>query len=406
MTKPMKPGDMHSAAWCPIPFTAISLHPTGKLTRCMMSEEYMSNRTDYDWDNPDFQKLRTDMLNGEWDEEGCINCKMKEDTGVRSQRQNWLVGGQRKRFPEGAYDNPQITGNTVRHLFLNFGNVCNFKCRMCSPRYSNSLIPEHKYLVENVNKYHKYEPENSKNINNVENFLIANKDRLKDVVSIWVTGGEPFIGDAIWNALDILEKYADPSKIRISVTTNGSRVSIPEIERFKIFKQLHFDLSLDAIGPLFEYMRSDGVFTWEQMDSFINQLSEFKKHHSSWLNVSLNSSYQVYNAMDIENFFNYTHKHFGTGAVNMRVLVGPQQYQARQSPDNVKAEGNRQIQALLDRITDPEERRIIIDCQKMLNRDRDEDLSKRLGVYTHAKDKFRDKYVKDYLPTLSEGLVE
>ena len=36
----------HSETWCPIPFVGLALHPMGFLTRCMMSEEMMSNAQD------------------------------------------------------------------------------------------------------------------------------------------------------------------------------------------------------------------------------------------------------------------------------------------------------------------------------------------------------------------------
>ena len=156
MTQEFKKANRHSETWCPVPFTAISLHPTGTLTRCMMSEEIMSNEENMDWDSPDFQALRKSMLEGKWDQPGCDNCKKKEDMGVKSQRQNWLVANHRKKFnftADEAFSNPQITGNTLRHMFLNFNNVCNFKCRMCSPRYSNSLIPEWKAVSKDCLLY-------------------------------------------------------------------------------------------------------------------------------------------------------------------------------------------------------------------------------------------------------------
>jgi len=408
MTDHLKKGNMHSDSWCPIPFNAVSLHPTGVLTRCMMSEEYMSNREDLNWDNPDFQSLRRDMLRGEWDEEGCMNCKMKEDSGVRSQRQNWLYGDARKNFPDDAWDKPKITDNTIRHLFLNFNNVCNFKCRMCSPRYSNSLIPEHRWLYENKFPGHKHEPENHKNINNVEEFLLANKHKLKDVVSIWITGGEPFMGDSIWRAIDLLEEYADPSKIRISITTNGSKVSIKQLERFKIFKRLNFDLSMDAVGDLFEYMRSDGIFSWDDFNSFVEQLATYAKRNYTWLYVSVNSSFQVYNANNLYEFYEYAAKHFGRGHVNMRVLVGPQHFQARNCPENFKEVAKENIHRLLenDKIAEPSEHRMIQDCLTMLERPPIDVMYDRLQRYTIAQDQYRERYVADYLPILAEGLKD
>ena len=398
----------HSETWCPIPFVGLALHPMGFLTRCMMSEEMMSNAQDLDWDSPDFQALRKSMLDGKWDEPGCGNCMMKEEAGVRSQRQNWLRPGHyEKRFPEGVYDNPKLTDNTVRHLFLNFNNVCNFKCRMCSPRYSNSLIPEHKHISTTNPDLTglKFDEEQHKNINNVVKFLEVNRHRLKDITSIWVTGGEPFIDKTMFKVRDILYEYAKPEQIRMSITTNGSRCSIEELATFNRFKQIHFDLSVDSVGPMFEYMRSAGIFTWDQMNTFIGELAEFQQKNKSWLHVSLNSTYQLYNSHLIKEFFDYTYKHLGPGHVNMRVLVGPQKlgFQARNTPVEIKQYANEQIEELrkYDWLEE-DDHSIIDDCHKMLNRSIDETYWHYFKIYCKAQDDFRNVHLKDYHPDLAK----
>ena len=406
----LKEYNKHSETWCPIPFVGLSLHPMGFLSRCMMSEEVMSNAQDLDWDSPNFQLLRKSMLDGKWDSPGCDNCRMKEEVGAQSQRQNWLKNTIKK-FPEGAYDNPQLTNNTVRHLFLNFNNVCNFKCRMCSPRYSNSLIPEHKHIhqTEPTLTGLKFEEEQHKNINNVVAFLETNKHRLKDIRSIWITGGEPFIDKTMFTVRDILYEYAIPEQIMMSITTNGSRCSIDDIATFNRFKQIHFDLSMDSIGGMFEYMRSAGVWTWEQMQNFVNELAEFREKNKDWLLVSLNSTYQLYNAHLIKEFFEFTRDHFGDGHVNMRVLVGPKKlgFQARNTPDAIKKIANENIDKLLqyDWLQE-DDIRIINDCKKMLNKPRDEENWNAFIKFCKAQDSFRGVHLEDYHPMLAKEIYD
>jgi len=55
--------NLHSDSWCPLPFNAISFHPTGGLTRCMMSNVPMGES----YDSEQMQQLRQDMLAGKWD---------------------------------------------------------------------------------------------------------------------------------------------------------------------------------------------------------------------------------------------------------------------------------------------------------------------------------------------------
>ena len=80
------PINKHSDTWCPIPFNAISFHPTGVLTRCMMSDTAMGEG----YDSKELQALRQDMLDGKWDKKGCETCYKKEQHGNISQRQKWL----------------------------------------------------------------------------------------------------------------------------------------------------------------------------------------------------------------------------------------------------------------------------------------------------------------------------
>ena len=405
----LKQYNKHSSTWCPIPFVGLSLHPMGFLTRCMMSEEVMSNSDEMDWDSPEFQKLRQSMLDGKWDSPGCDNCKMKEDTGVQSQRQNWLKNTIKK-FPDGAYEDPGLTDNTVRHLFLNFNNVCNFKCRMCSPRYSNSLIPEHKSIHKNYKELTgvKFEEENHKNINNVMKFLETNKHRLKNITSIWITGGEPFIDNTMYKVRDLLYEHANPEQIRMSITTNGSRCSIEDIATFSRFKQIHFDLSLDTIGPMFEYMRSAGVYTWNEMKEFIIELGEFREQNKDWLLVSLNSTYQLYNAHLIKEFYEFTYDQLGAGHVNMRVLVGPMKlgFQARNTPESIKEIANKEIEELLKHDWLEEDNiRTINDCATMLNKDIEFKHWEAFKTFCKAQDDFRDVRLEDYHPQLAKEMV-
>jgi sulfatase maturation enzyme AslB (radical SAM superfamily) len=399
--------NMHSDTWCPIPFVGISLHPTGSLTRCMMSEEDMTERgagvDSFDWDNEKFQKLRSGMLSGTWDQPGCDNCKMKEDSQVGSQRQNWLVN-KLKDFPAGTFDNPQLTNNTVRHLFLNFNNVCNFKCRMCSPRYSNSLIPEHRHLVESGNlPALRYNEDQHKNINPVIPFLLANKHRLKGITSIWVTGGEPFIDNTMWKVRDILNEFAVPEQIRMTITTNGSRTDFDKLQTFENFKHIHFDLSMDTPGDMFEYMRSAGVFTWQQFDQSVIQLMDFQKQNSSWMHTSINSSYQLYNARHLHSFFQYVKERTGSySTANLRVLVGPKWFQSRHAPDSIKQLARSDIQQLMsipDLPTDVHG--IISDCARMLNQDSDPHYWRIFKTMCKEQDAYRGVHLSDYDQILS-----
>jgi len=407
---------MHSDTWCPIPFIAISYHPMGSLTRCMMSDQLMSN--DLDWDNQAFQDLRQSMLDGKWDWPGCRNCKVKEEMGIKSQRQNWLYGPVKNKFVKNAYDNPKLTGNKIRHLFLNFNNICNFKCRMCSPKYSNSLIPERKHLAktllpataEAIQQPPEHE-ERHKNINDVESFLEKHKDNLKDITQIWITGGEPFIGETLWKVRDLLYKYAKPENIYMTITTNGSKVDVDKLQSLDRFKIVNLDLSIDAVGPMFEYMRSAKLFTWKEMETRIHEICKFNYANSNWMKFAINSSYQIYNALTLKDFYMYICKleeNYGFKITrNQRVLVGPEYLQARHLPQPLKEIAKAEIEELLqDKTLTNIDIKNIKDCEQMLQETILDDRWKIFKEVCIKQDEYRKMSLKEYFPKLSDFVYD
>ena len=89
--------------------------------------------------NGKFQTLRTNMLNGFWDEDGCHSCWYKEKHGQRSRRSRWREDEEKYMGDTGVYENNlSVKRNTIKHLYMNFNNICNFKCRMCGPHFSNA----------------------------------------------------------------------------------------------------------------------------------------------------------------------------------------------------------------------------------------------------------------------------
>ena len=83
------------------------------------------------FDSEQMQKLQ-DMLDGIWDKEGCISV-LKKNNKVTCQRQKWLQRNPQDFKNTQGFINPKTTGNPVNHLFINYSNICNFKCRMCGP---------------------------------------------------------------------------------------------------------------------------------------------------------------------------------------------------------------------------------------------------------------------------------
>lgn len=401
MDKTTKPVNKHSDTWCPIPFNAISFHPTGAFTRCMMSDTPMGES----YDSEQMKKLRQDMLDGKWDKTGCETCYKKEQHGNISQRQKWLLRNPHDFKSQEGYNNPQVTGNPVNHMFINYSNICNFKCRMCSPLFSNSLIPEHKHLaaIDNIVPKSKLDNNLIKNRNFINDTLRNDPSKLDSVTSIWITGGEPFIDNNVYDLVGILDQYDKSFETDLVVTTNGSKLDLDRLQSFETLKSFELDLSLDAPSTMFEYMRSAGVFTWAEMEKVLADLKYFAQVNSSWFNFSLNASIQAYNFDTILQLNNLA---IECGASNnSRQLLSPRVFRTDVLPLEMRQEELKKLKnyKVVDQISSQRLQRTIDDAYLNLSKPQaDRDAVRKFVRRTIETDKYRNMYLYDYNKQLGD----
>ena len=406
MAESRKFKNLHSDTWCPIPFNTISFHPAGMLTRCMMSQEPMGT----DIDSEEFRNLRKTMLDGKWDLPGCNSCHVKEQAELFSQRQNWLTDTMQRTlgYPE-PYASPKITENKISHLFVNYSNICNFKCRMCSADYSNSLIPENKHMSKLFPDVEQVVNVNPKNFNDINSYLLKNAHLVNNIKSIWITGGEPFMDNSVYDLLEIIKLHGHPEKIVMTITTNGSKLNLNKLQSFDCLKQLKLDLSIDSAGRMFEYMRSNGVFTWKQMEKLCYDLGEFSRRNKKWFDYQINSSYQIFNYNNISDFYDFIYD--TGGQVNLRMLMYPIHFRASIMPDHMKKEALAMCDIVERRYLNFDETFVkgIPEVRKMLTKKltviESAGARKKLELfkeYTKAQDSFRNCYLYDYHDKLGD----
>jgi len=282
-------------------------------------------------------------------------------------------------------------------MFINYSNICNFKCRMCSPGYSNSLIPEHKHL-NTLGLGRKVKPEIIKNRNFINTYLKENPEKLDSLSSIWITGGEPFMDDNCFELMDILNEYDKSFDMDVVITTNGSKVDLNKLQKFENLKWFELDLSIDAPSKMFEYMRSDGLWKWEQMRSLIDDLMHFKKQNDSWFNMCYNSSIQAYN-FDTVVEFNELCKEAGA-LNNTRMLIFPEHLRLNVLPLDIRMQEYEKIKDYKV-VNDPRFQRTFDDVLKNLQAPQArKEMVDKFKIFTKAQDKYRNKTMLDYHKTL------
>ena len=337
---------MHKDTYCPMPFVTLAVNPNSWLSRCMMSNVNMSPITKDGWSNDKFTTLRTDMLRGIWDEDGCKSCWFKETNGQKSRRNRWIEAEEKYMGAIDIYrNNLSVKRNTIKHLYMNFNNICNFKCRMCGPHYSNAWIPDWRKMGDKIDQ----NTQNPKQQIDVDKFLHEFGPELDQLHGIWITGGEPFMDDSVFDFFDKLKQHCDPAQLKVLITTNASKLDVHKLQQLQGFKRLQIHVSIDATGDLYSYMRGYN-YSWAEVDTKIKELYDNQKTYNYIL--SLNGTYQLHNMLNLEDFYNWCLQYVTIDYIEMRVLSSPKWLQARHATQIIKQQAQHQLERMQERYPD------------------------------------------------------
>jgi len=334
--------------YCPMPFVTMTVNPGNYISRCMMSVKSMGEIQSKTLQNLAFETLRSNMLNGVWDKEGCKVCYSRENANLDSQRLKWLKNEKIYLDEEGIYEkNINLSRNKIYHLYLNFSNICNFKCRMCGPHFSNAWLSDHRKLLEKGIYKEIYIPPKSQV--DIDKFFIEFGNDLQNLRQIWITGGEPFIDNKLFDFFEKLESYADLKNIKVSINTNGSKLDINKLKILRNLKQIVINFSVDAVGDLYKYMRGYN-YDFKEIDKKINNCLKLQNEQNN-LNIAVNGTYQLYNILNVEDFWLWGKKVANSKKGNWieyRTLSGPNFLAARHAPLTVKNKAVKILQKLID----------------------------------------------------------
>ena len=271
------PGEYHPIVptfgdtFCPMPWMHLHITPSGDVLPCCAGDtDYPLGNIDQDnlvdiYNNKNFQKLRQGLLTGKHPKE-CQHCWIKEKTGIRSHRLNHNKQHRvLKTRPDGLVD--QFNPTT---LDIRINKICNLKCRSCSPHLSSAIAQE------------------VQGIYNVEWPALDNRQR-KSVMSdlllllpnskhIYFAGGEPLLAPEHLDMITELVKIKN-TNLNIFYNTNFMQLdfrgnSFTNI--WKEFSDITIGASLDAHGPVAEYLRHGTV--WSTIESNLKRLQNEAPH--------------------------------------------------------------------------------------------------------------------------------
>ena len=272
------------------------------------------------WNSDNYKKIRKQMLNGQRPE-ACARCFKEEDSGIKSSRMgwNWRWRDNNKTYLEEAELD-------IKYLDIRLGNLCNLKCRMCNPYASNQWIDEwilvHPEVTQNSIIH-------LKNLNWMEKELPW--ENLQKIVhtleEIYFTGGEPTIIKEQHKLLDYCIELGISQNIIIKYNTNLTNIPKHLLDKWKKFKLIKLNCSIDAIGNLNRYIRYPSNWSMiEKNFSIVKAMTNVR--------IQVHCTVQMYNILSIHTIIEWCDKQ--DVKLYLNILNSPDFLNIRVLPQNLK----------------------------------------------------------------------
>lgn len=327
---------------CLFPFSNVVLNPSGSVSPCC---KYNLNKVDTEIDvetlhnknikelfyQPAMEKIRNDFLNGV-EPEACKACWDEEAAGITSLRQHrdnvarWHLA-KRDNYPI-RYQDPKIIT-----MDLKFSSLCNLKCRICGPYCSSNWLKEsqdtgefHEHTIKIFGKYAE-----RKFIKHEVNFDIF-KELIPDLHIIEFYGGEPLMQPEHARIMDMLNNYPNIKKLGIELfyNTNGTIYDESISEVWDKMSLVEFNISLDDIGPRFEYQRHPAK--WSEV---IDNIKKYQDKAKDNVKISLYTTISMYNIFYIDELIKFNADNLKLN-LKFNLLHWPDKMSIKNLPTNIK----------------------------------------------------------------------
>jgi molybdenum cofactor biosynthesis enzyme MoaA len=311
---------------CMAPWARLDVTPSGEFRPCSIYNGTVVNlESGVPYNNrentinevyfsPELTALRQDFLNNKCPKK-CEGCWVRERAGLKSIRQHiqWELNS-----AEFDIDWFYETKDNIKSLALALGNVCNLRCRTCNPEASSS------WAAEKIQQLPKSEKRSSPLYNKLKNkswvykklnFWEDIQDIIPELIELRFTGGEPMLIPKQFKLVKDIADSGHASHIDLNYTTNGTVFPEDAINDWKKFKSVVINLSIDDIGPRFEYLRYGAE--WQVVED------HFKKYiqlSNNTFTVMINCTVSILNIFYLDQICKWFDNH-GIDHVNLTCYV-------------------------------------------------------------------------------------
>jgi MoaA/NifB/PqqE/SkfB family radical SAM enzyme len=390
--------------FCAVPWTHLSSRPNGDFRLCcrVQSKKIKIGDRHAKWTTTDIRRvwtseymreIRQAMLEDKVLPE-CTYCYKDEEAGHRSLRQL-----KNELFEKEIYkilNEPGYARHLPLEVDLKLGNECNLGCIMCWPSSSSKVAGQVKSVLAEGFRDARLEEDYTTARTMVRwgdagDAYFDNLFKLRDYIhGLYVTGGEPLANREFMKFIDTLIEAGRAPKIDLEMSTNLILMTPEMLDKFLCFKTFCPNISLDAVGPAYDYIRHPG--RWEQLAQKI----EWLQSRRALFNLCF--TYSVYSIFEVLPFLRWVKT---TGIPLARVgflsLFEPRFLEVSQLPTVAKTEMRREFEAYL--LHEPQAAELVRPLLKhMDSQEADPALIAKCGEYTRLRDRARGTDMQRGLP--------
>lgn len=251
---------------------------------CCYLEIPGARTTDLMRSHPIYQEIKQQFDRGSWHEDYCQRCRTIEQAQIPGS-----TALSKRQSVASWPDRPGVPAGALRMLTVDTGRLCNIQCRSCNPYLSSSWIDEYNKMPLELKRSNHHSISLKVWPHNAYDYTDEDFSNLEFVDLL---GGEPMYNT---EAFGIVQRILEATKgdCTLCFTTNATiRLDIDRHKWLKEFRQIHLILSIDAVGPAAEFIRTG--CRWETVERNID-------HYISMPNVQIeyHPTYSVLNLFEI-----------------------------------------------------------------------------------------------------------
>jgi MoaA/NifB/PqqE/SkfB family radical SAM enzyme len=301
--------------FCNVPWTNLHIYWDGSYGACCSEKQAphtdpqtynLKTMSVVDWYNSNPIKKVREQIKGQDPLSMCVGCYREEATGYESRRikenfktiifteQAFDRSYQQSTFIDDFEKDDNNTDRLPIDWHIDFGNECNFACKMCNPRASSKISAFYtKWQLQSTSANKNWTQDEQ----SWENFKVSLLS-VKNLNRLHFMGGEPLLNKKFTILLDFL--IENKPDISLSFVTNGTFITDTLIEKLKRFRSCDVEVSLESIHSNNDYIRQ-GADT----RLILQNIQKLKQAESDTFKVVLRSVPQLLNVNNYDEYIKY-----------------------------------------------------------------------------------------------------